>query len=317
MSECTVQPLVVGVDVSKQYLDAVCADRPVRVPYTPKGVAELIRACFAAGPVALVVIEASGGLEAPLHDALAAAGLPVALVNPARVRHFALAAGILAKTDALDAEVLARFGREMKPMPTPPPSPEEQELTELVVRRRQLVAMRTSERNRLGQVRGAPARVSLEAVLEVLECQIETLDRRLDHLVAACPAWHHRSCLLRSVPSVGPVVTRTLIAELPELGRLNRQQIAALAGVAPINRDSGAGRGHRSIRGGRRAVRTVLYMAAVVGCRHNPAIRAFYLKLRGRGKPAKVALTACMRKLLTILNAIVSTDTPWKSLQPS
>jgi transposase len=312
VSECTAPSAFVGIDVSKHRLDVFCGERRLSVVYTPVGVAELIR-FITAGPVTLIVVEATGGLETALIDALAAAGLPIALVNPARVRHFARAAGILAKTDAIDAAVLARFAREMRPPPMTPTTPAERELGELVARRRQLVGMRTSENNRLGQASCASIKNSLRAVLRLLDRQIVALDQALDRLVAVCPAWDQRAQLLRSVPGVGPVVSRTLLAELPELGRLNRKQIAALVGVAPFNHDSGASRGNRAIWGGRASIRSSLYMAALVATARNPTIRSFYQRLREVGKPAKVALTACMRKLLTILNAIAATNTPWRT----
>lgn len=315
MDESTTS-IFVGIDVSKHRLDAAWGKECLSVPYTPKGVAELITA-VTASPITLVVLEASGGLEVKLVDALGAAGVPTAVINPSRVRHFARAAGILAKTDAIDAAVLARFARDMRPTPMSPPTQTERELGELVARRRQLVVMHTGETNRLEQVACASTRKSLRAVLRLLARQIEAVDAQLESLIAASPAWRAKADLLRTVPGIGPVVSKTLVAELPELGKLNRKQIAALVGVAPINRDSGSMRGKRMVWGGRGGIRAQLYMAALVGTKYNPILRVFYRRLRDAGKPAKVALTACMRKLLTILNAIASTNTPWKSPLPA
>jgi len=313
MDESTAS-VFVGIDVSKHRLDAAWGKERLNVPYTPRGVAELIAAITPAPPT-LVVLEASGGLEVKIVDALGAAGVPTAVINPSRIRHFARAAGILAKTDAIDAAVLARFARDMRPTPMTPPTKAERELGELVARRRQLVVMHTGETNRLEQVACTSTRKSLRTVLRLLDRQIEAVDAQLESLIAASPAWRAKADLLRTVPGIGPVVSKTLVAELPELGKLNRKQIAALVGVAPVNRDSGTMRGKRMVWGGRGGIRAQLYMAALVGTKYNPILRVFYRRLRDAGKPAKVALTACMRKLLTILNAIASTNTPWKSPQ--
>jgi transposase len=308
--------IFVGIDISKHQLDAAWGKERLSVPYTPRGVADLIAAITAA-PVTLVVLEASGGLEVKLVDALGAAGLPTAVINPSRARHFARAAGILAKTDAIDAAVLARFARDMRPPPMTPPTQAERELGELVARRRQLVVMHTGETNRLEQVACTSTKKSLRSVLRLLARQITAVDAQLESLIAASAAWQAKADLLRTVPGIGPVVSKTLVAELPELGKLNRKQIAALVGVAPVNRDSGTMRGNRMVWGGRGGIRAQLYMAALVGTKYNPILQSFYRRLRDAGKPAKVALTACMRKLLTILNAIAATNIPWKAPQPT
>jgi transposase len=256
----------------------------------------------------LVVLEATGGLEAVLAAELAAAGVPVAVVNPRQVRDFARAMGKLAKTDALDAAVLARFAAAVRPAPRPLPDAAAVDLRALVARRRQLVEMLTAERNRL---RAAPARLRPETHVRFLRAALDDLDRDLGAAVRASPLWREAEDLLRSVPGIGPVVSATLLAELPELGTLGPKQLAALVGVAPLNRDSGARRGTRSVWGGRAGVRAALYMAALVGVRHNPPLRAFHARLRAAGKPPKVALIACMRKLLTTLNALLRHRTTW------
>jgi transposase len=305
-------PVFVGVDVAAAHLDV--AVRPAgegwRAANDAPGIAALVARVAALEPT-LVVLEATGRLEAPLVAALAAAGLPVAVVNPRQVRDFAKAVGQLAKTDALDAAVLARFGEAVRPEPRPLPDAAAQELRALLARRQQLVEMLVAEQNRLG---GAPPRVGASVAEHVawLRRQLAGVDGELAALVRASPAWRAREDLLRSVPGVGPVLATTLLALLPELGALDRRAVAALVGVAPLNRDSGAARGRRAVWGGRARVRAALYMAALVATRHNPAIRAFYARLLAAGKPKKVALTACMRKLLTILNAMVRDDTRWQ-----
>lgn len=312
MSEPTSEITWIGIDVSKHRLDAMVGARSMTVDSTPKGCGQLIDACLRhERPV--VVLEASGGYERSLVDALTEAGIPVAVVNPARARHFARAAGILAKTDAVDAAVLARFGRDMRPTPMPPPSPEERQLRDLVARRRQLIDFRVAEENRLQQADSAEICRSIRSMQRHLDRQIKATEQSIDGLIASHPQWRHQAALLTSVPGVGPVLSHTLIAELPELGRLNRRNIAALAGLAPRNRDSGMTSRHRYIGGGRGTVRTKLYMAAVTATRCNSAIRDFHRRLIAAGKPPKLALTACMRKLLTILNRILSSNTPWKS----
>lgn len=302
----------IGIDVAKEALDV--AVRPSgeawRVAADEAGLAELAGRLAALGP-ALVVLEATGGYERAPAAELAAAGLPVQVVNPRQVLAFGRAIGRLAKTDRLDAEVLARFAEAVRPAPRPLPDEQALELKALVARRRQLRAMLGAEQARLAT---APRRVrsQLEAHIAWLRKALRDLDDELGRALRASPLWRERDDLLRGVPGVGPVLSATLIAELPELGRLGRAELAALVGVAPLNRDSGRRRGPRSCWGGRAHVRSVLYMATVVAARHNPTIRAFYARLTAAGKPKKVALTACMRKLLTILNAMVAHNTPWR-----
>ena len=243
--------------------------------------------------------------------ALASAGLPVAIVNPRQVRDFARATGVLAKTDRIDATTLALFAERIRPEVRPLPDAVAEELTALVTRRRQILEMLLSERNRL-RLASAAVRRGIEKHIRWLEHQLQDTDQDLERRVQASPLWRAKDDLLRSVPGIGPTTARTLLAELPELGRLDRREIAALVGVAPFNRDSGTLRGRRVIWGGRAAVRRTLYMATLAATRCNPLLRAFYLRLRERGKPAKLALVACMRKLLTILNAMLRDQQPWR-----
>jgi transposase len=304
----------VGIDVSKDRLDV--AERPTPDCWScsndPAGI-ELLRERLQSAPPALIVLEATGGYEAAAAAALASAGLPVAIVNPRQVRDFARAAGILAKTDQIDAATLALFAERIRPEVRPLPDALTEELTALVARRRQLVEMLLSETNRL-RLASAAVRRGIEKHIQWLERQLRDTDQDLERRVQASPLWRAKDKLLRSVPGIGPTTARTLLAELPELGRLDRREIAALVGVAPFNRDSGTLRGRRVIWGGRSAVRRTLYMATLTATRFNPLLRAFYERLRARGKPAKVALVACMRKLLTILNAMLRDGRSW---QPS
>jgi transposase len=305
-------PGFVGIDVAKATLDVAVHPTAERwsLAYTERAVAGLVPRLTALAP-ALVVLEATGGLEGPLVGALAAAGLPVVVVNPRQVRDFAKATGLLAKTDALDAAVLARFAAAVRPTPRPLPDAATQTLAALVTRRRQLVEMLTAERNRLGS---APRslRAEIQAHITWLTRRLARLDTDLGQAIRSSPVWRAQDDLLQSAPGVGPVLSRTLLARLPELGRLNGKAIAALVGVAPLNRDSGTLRGRRMVWGGRADVRAVLYMGTLVAVRHNPVLRAFYQRLRAAGKLPKVALTACMRKLLTILNAMVKHQSPWR-----
>lgn len=262
------------------------------------------------------MLEATGGYELAAVAALAAAGLPVVVANPRQVRDFARATGQLAKTDRIDAGVLALFAERVRPEVRPLPNEEAQELDAVLTRRRQLLEMLTAERNRLGQVAGRgrrPVKKSLKAHIAFLERELRVADTDLGAMVRASPAWREKDDLLRSVPGVGPVLSLTLLAELPELGRLSRREVAKLAGVAPLARDSGTLRGHRYVHGGRASVRAVLYMAALVATRRNPVIRAFYERLLAAGKPKKLALVACMRKLLTILNAMARSGVRWEA----
>jgi transposase len=302
----------VGIDVAKAYLDV--AIRPTgeheRVPNDEAGIAHLVARLQAAYPT-LVVLEATGGLEVPLVAALAAVGLAVAVVNPRQVRDFAKAVGQLAKTDALDAHLLARFAEVVRPDPRPLPDADAQALSALLTRRRQVVAMLVAEQQRLPTT--VPAlRPRVEAHITWLRQERDELDRELRRQVRQSPAWREDDDLLQSAPGVGPVLATTLIAELPELGRLNRKQIAALVGVAPLTCESGILRGRRIIWGGRAQVRAALYMGTLVAIRHNPVIRQFYARLLAAGKSKKVALTACMHKLLLILNALLRQRTRWQ-----
>ncbi|MGH7255379.1 MAG: IS110 family transposase [Nitrospirales bacterium] len=305
-------PVFVGIDVSKAQLDiAVHLGDRFSVPNDESGlptVVERLRSCRPA----LIVLEATGGLEVPLTAALAAASLPVVVVNPRRVRDFAKAAGKLAKTDALDAQILARFAEALRPAPRPLPDEQTQALAALLARRRQLVEMLTAEKNRLGTAPRA-VRKSLQAHIAWLEGELRQTDSGLAEAIRESPVWREKDDLLRSVPGVGPVLTTTLLVNLPELGTLTGKQIAALVGVAPLNRDSGILRGKRTVWGGRARVRAVLYMGAIVAARFNPVLRVFYHRLRTAGKAKKVALTACMRKLLIILNAMLKHRTPWRA----
>jgi transposase len=303
---------VIVIDVSKARLDV--AVRPGGAAWQAgndaPGIAALVERVTALAP-ACVVLEATGGLERGASAALAAAGLPVAVVNPRQVRDFAKATGRLAKTDALDAAVLAHFAEAVRPAVRPLPDAAAQALAELVTRRQQLVEMLTAERNRLGSLTGG-RRERAQAHVAWLRQELADLEAELAEAIEASPAWRAREVLLRTAPGVGPVLARTLVAELPELGTLDRKRLAALVGVAPFNRDSGAFRGRRRVWGGRARVRAALYMGALVATRCNPLIRAFYRRLLAAGKPKKVALVACMHKLLTILNAMLRSQTAWR-----
>jgi len=301
----------IGIDVAKARLDvAVRPDGDTwQAANDANGIAALVARLDHLRP-ALIVLEATGGYERPVVASLAAAGLPVAVVNPRQIRDFAKATGKLAKTDTLDARVLAHFAAAVQPAPRPLPDADTQALAAILARRRQLVAMLTAEHNRLHTAPTA-IRERIGAHIVWLEEELKGTDSELAQVIAADPTWRERDALLRSVPGVGPVLATTLLAELPQLGALTRHQVAALAGVAPLNRDSGTRRGIRTVWGGRARVRGALYMAALVATRYNPVIRAFYARLCAAGKPKKVALTACMRKLLTILNALLAHHTPW------
>lgn len=308
--------MFIGVDVSKQWLDVATrpTGEPFRVRNSEGGIEELVRRIRESHPT-LVVLEATGGLEMPVAAALAAAEIPLAIVNPRQVRDFARATGKLAKTDALDAAVLARFADVVRPEPRALPSAEAQELSELLTRRRQLVDMIAAERNRLGAASKRAVRTGIQEHIDWLEQQLGGVDRDLSDAVRNSPVWRAKDDLLQSVPGVGRVLATTLLVEVPELGHLGRKQIAALVGVAPLNRDSGTFRGERHIAGGRAVVRKALYMATLSATRFNPTIREFYQRLVAAGKRRKVALVACMRKLLVILNAMMRTNTSWLALR--
>lgn len=301
----------IGIDVSKARLDI--AIRPLgeseSVSNDEAGIKALVKRLGEIRP-ALIVLEATGGIERQLTRALANAELPVVVVNPRQVRDFAKATGQLAKTDAIDAAVLARFAEAVRPAVRPLPDEVSLELRALITRRRQIIEMIVAERNRLS---GAAKRVKkrIDAHILWLESELQRVDQDLDQRIRQSPIWQEKEDLLKSVPGIGPVTSRSLIADLPELGQLNRKQIAALVGIAPLNRDSGTLRGRRGIWGGRADVRAALYMAALVASRSNPVIRAFYTRLRNAGKPTKTALVACMRNLLTILNSIIKHKMRW------
>jgi transposase len=274
------------------------------------GIAALVARLQAVQPT-LIVLEATGGYHRAVVAALAAAALPLVVINPRQVRDFAKATGQLAKTDVLDARAVAHFAEAVRPTPRPLPDAQTEELRALLARRRQLIAMRTAEQNRL---ENAPRRLraDIEAHIAWLNQRVATLDDDLDTTLRASPVWRERETLYRSVPGIGPVCARTLMLDLPELGTLSRQRIAALVGVAPFNRDSGTLRGTRTTWGGRAHVRAALYMSTLVAVRYNPVLKRFYERLCAAGKAKKVALTACMRKLLTILNAMAKYQKPWQ-----
>jgi transposase len=304
----------IGIDVAKDQLEVHF--RPTgeafRVTHDAPGIAALLTRLRALGPT-LIALEATGGYEVPLAAALAAAALPVAVVNPRQIRHFARATGQLAKTDTVDARVIALFAEAVRPAPRPVPDEQAQALGELMARRRQLVDMLAAEQNRRRQVRDRRLQRHLDAHIAWLEEALRRLDHDLTTLVRSTPIWREADDLLRSVPGIGPVTACTLIAELPELGHLDRRRIAALAGLAPFARDSGTFRGRRMIAGGRAPVRRVLYMATLAAIKCNPVIRLFHHRLVTAGRPSKVAITAAMRKLLTILNAMLRDRRPWQT----
>jgi transposase len=303
--------IFVGIDVAKAQLDIALRPTGERwaAPNEDASIATLVTQLQAMCPV-LIVLEATGGFQRAVVAALAAAARPVVVVNPRQARDVAKATGQLAKTDVLDARALAHFAEAVRPPPRPLPDAQTDDLRALLARRRQLVAMRTAETNRLGS---APPRVQvdLQAHIAWLDQRLAALDDDLDTTLRASPVWRERETLYRSVPGIGPVCARTLVLDLPELGTLSRQRIAALVGVAPLNRDSGTLRGHRTIWGGRAHVRATLYMGTLVAVRHNPVLKAFYERLCRVGKVKKVALIACLRKLLTILNAMAKHQKLW------
>ena len=304
----------VGIDVSKDRLDVHLrpSGHAFAIPRDGPGLDQLL-ARLRAEPPALVVIEATGGFELTVAAAIAGAGLPLAVVNPRQIRDFARATGRLAKTDRLDAAAIALFGERVRPEPRPLPDAATQTLAELVARRRQIIEMIGMEQNRVRQTRAPKVAQTIHATLKVLEAQLAELDHDIDDTIRGSPAWRAADDLLQSVPGVGSITARTLIAEMPELGRLDRREAAALIGVAPVNRDSGQMRGHRAIAGGRTSIRNVLFMATLSAIRWNPVLKAHYQQLIGRGRPKKVAIVACMRRLLGILNAILRAKTPWQS----
>lgn len=307
----------IGIDVSKQWLEVAAHEQDYqwRCANQASAFAALLAELIALRP-ALIVLEATGGLERPVVAALHGVGLPVVVINPRQVRDFARALGQLAKTDRLDARVLAAFAAAIKPQLRPIKANEEQELDALSGRRDQLVEMLTDEKNRRASAATDGVRDEIQQHINWLKDRIAELDQQLKKLVLGSPRWQAKAQILRSTPGIGPVVSAALLAQLPELGTLNRQQISKLVGLAPLNRDSGQQRGSRHIFGGRANVRRVLYMAALTARRCNPVIKAFFERLCARQKPFKVALTACMRKLLTIINFMVRDGSSWKSAQP-
>ena len=304
--------IYVGIDVSKDRLDVHV--RPTgeafAVARDGEGLAALVARLKPLAPH-LVAVEATGGFEMTVAAAIAGAGLPLAIVNPAQVRHYAQALGRRAKTDRIDAEVIARFAEAVRPEPRPLPDEATQALADLVTRRRQIIAMMVAERQRATRL---PKRLkrSCERVVRVLEKELAALDQDIDTTVRGTPAWRAKEDLLASVIGIGTITARALIADLPELGTLDRRKIAALVGVAPFTRQSGQWRGKSFIAGGRPYVRAALFVATMAAVRHNPSIRDFRQRLLANGKPKMVAMIACMRKLLTILNAILRDQTPWK-----
>jgi transposase len=308
------EQVFVGIDVAKAHLDVHVrpSGEAFTVPRDGESVASLADRLKALSPI-VVVLEATGGFETIVAATLGGAGLPMAVINPRQIRAFARAIGQLAKTDALDAAVIARFAESVKPEPRPLADEQTRILSELVARRRQLVEMMTAERNRRPRLSRKHLIKALDRHLAMLQKDLSEIEREIDTTIRGTPIWREREELMTSVPGVGPTLARTLLADVPELGTLDRKQIAALIGVAPLNWDSGTYRGRRTTWGGRSKVRAVLYMAALVASRHNPTLKSFYQRLVRAGKAKKLALVAVMRKLLTILNAIIRDQIPWQN----
>jgi len=306
--------VIVGIDVSKDRLDVhvLPTDGVFAVARDGEGLIELVERLKALSP-ALVAVEATGGFETTTAAAVAGAGLPLVVVNPAQVRAFAKALGQRAKTDPIDAAVIARFAQAVKPEVRVLPDAAERLLADLVGRRRQIVQMISAEKQREKRLAEPRLQRSIARLVSALQKELTEVDRQIDDEIRGSPAWRAKEDLLRSAPGVGTVVSRTLVAELPELGRLDRRQIAALVGLAPWTRQSGKWKGKCFIGGGRTAVRTALFMAALVATRHNPVLKAFHQRLINTGKPKLVAIIATARKLLTILNAMVKANQPWRT----
>jgi transposase len=306
-------PLKAGIDVSKDRLDVFLVPEGEAFAFDndQEGIDSLLERLATARRPELVVLEATAGYERPVASAIASAGIAVAVVNPRQARDFAKATGRLAKTDRIDAEVLALFASAVSPEPSVLPDEEARALQAILARRRQLLGMLVAEKNRLGMA-PEPVAKRIRAHLRWLEKELQRTDRDLDEAIGQSETWGRNEALLRSVPGVGPVLARTLLAELPELGTLTHKRLSALVGVAPFNQDSGKMRGKRAVWGGRAHVRAALYMGALVATRHNPILKEFYGRLLRAGKPKKVALVACMRKLLTILNAMVRDGAVWR-----
>jgi transposase len=304
----------IGIDVAKATLDLhfLPSGQAHSLANSPAGYRQLLKLLPAPG-ACRIVLEATGGYERQLVAELLDAGFHVAVVNPKRVRDFARALGLAAKTDRLDARVLALFAEKVQPAPAQKTPEKQAEIQQLVARRRQLIDLRTQESNRWDVTRSKPARKSIQAVLNTLERQVRDIEKAIENLVESDDDWRQKTELVQSVPGLGGVTATTLLADVPELGQLNRQQISSLVGLAPFNRDSGQHQGKRTIGGGRKSVRSVLYMAALAARRCNPVIKAFADRLAQHGKPFKVVLTACMRKLLVILNALIRDQRPWQT----
>ena len=313
----TATDVFVGIDISKRHLDIAVTpgDQTFTCPNTEAGIQKLVRRLKKINPH-LILLEATGGYEVLLVAALREADLPACFINPKLVRNFARGAGIAAKTDRLDAQVLALYAYKIQPPPRPLPEAHQQELKQLLTRRRQLLEMIQMEKNRLDPTPSPRIAQSVQGTIKSLEDQLAALVREIDDFFQRHPLWVELAVLLTGVLGVGHLTAVMLIAYVPELGRLNRKEIAALAGVAPFNRDSGQWRGQRHIEGGRSRLRQALYMATLAATRHNPEIKAFYQRLLDKGKAKKVALIACMRKLLTILNAMVKNQQPWCPAAP-
>ena len=306
------EKVYIGVDVAKESLDIAVHPKhsPKHFKNNETGISGAVSYVKSLAP-ALVVMEATGGIETSLTAALGASGMLVAVVNPRQVRDYAKSMGKLAKTDTIDAQVMADFAAAVQPEPRPLADSQTRELKDILARRCQLNEMITAEKNRLDRAR-RPVSDHIKAHIAWLEQELDEMDSNLRRFVQESPIWREKDNLLQSIPGVGPVLSTTLLAELPELGMLNRKQIAALVGVAPLNRDSGKFRGKRTVWGGRAKVRAVLYMATLVATKHNAVIKSFYERLCAAGKAKKAAITACMRKLLTIMNAMMKHQTPWR-----
>ena len=305
-------PVSIGIDVAKASLDlhSLSSGQSHTLPNNVQGFQQLKK--LLPNPASyLIVLEATGGYERQLVADLLDAGYRVAVINPKRARDFARALGLVAKTDRIDARVLALFAQKVQPAPAEKTPEKQVEIQQLVARRRQLIDLRTQESNRLDITVAKAARKSIQAVLKILERQIHAIEAAIQDLVQADDDWRHKAQLVESVDGLGGVTATTMVANVPELGHLNRQQISSLVGLAPFNRDSGPHKGKRCISGGRKSVRSVLYMAALAAMRCNSVIKAFANRLTQHGKPFKVVITACMRKLLVILNAIVKSGQPW------
>ena len=306
-------PVNVGIDVGKEFLDIYLLERDTawRIPNAEPDIAALVSR-LARYRLARVVVEATGRLETPIARAALERGLPLVVVQPLRVRRYAAAIGQLAKTDTIDAQLIARFAADTRPPVVAPSDPDTLKIKDLLTRRRQIVTMRTMEKNRR-QIMPASAQPSIARLIEVLDDELKSIDRQLDEAIECDARWHDRRECLMSMPGVGKTVAHTLLGDLPELGTLNRKQIAALTGVAPFNRDSGKLRGRRRIRGGRKSVRTALYLGALSAVRFNPEMKRFYERLLAAGKHKKVALTACVRKMVITLNSRLRDQQHWQA----